>query len=227
MTALLLLFAGSGCAALIYEVVWFQLLQLVIGSSAISLAVLLSVYMGGLCLGSLALQRMEAARPVRHHPIQVYAFLEFGIGVLGILVLFAIPIVGRMYIAGATQGVIGVFLRGVVSALCLLPPTVLMGATLPALNRSKIRITQNIGSLCLSHPREPFSNGEKKRKSFRRRQQRRNFHMARAYTTFRHCTRLSFQSTLFARTLTLRRDGNSSTNRQAVACVALVRSFEP
>ena len=31
----LLLFAGSGCAALIYEIVWFQLLQLVIGSSRI------------------------------------------------------------------------------------------------------------------------------------------------------------------------------------------------
>ena len=35
---LLLLFVGSGCAALIYEIVWFQLLQLVIGSSAVSLA---------------------------------------------------------------------------------------------------------------------------------------------------------------------------------------------
>ena len=32
---LLLLLAGSGCAALIYEIVWFQLLQLVIGSSAV------------------------------------------------------------------------------------------------------------------------------------------------------------------------------------------------
>src|SRR5262245_27460514 len=91
--------------------------------------------MGGLCLGSLALQRMEPARPARQHPIQVYAYLEFGIGVLGILVLFAIPIVGRMYTAGAMQGVIGVFLRGAVSALCLLPPTALMGATLPALSR--------------------------------------------------------------------------------------------
>ena len=30
---LLFLFIGSGCAALIYEIVWFQLLQLVIGSS--------------------------------------------------------------------------------------------------------------------------------------------------------------------------------------------------
>ena len=40
MPALLLLFVGSGCAALIYEIVWFQLLQLVIGSSAVSLACL-------------------------------------------------------------------------------------------------------------------------------------------------------------------------------------------
>ena len=49
---LLVLFFGSGCAALIYEIVWFQLLQLVIGSSAVSLGVLLGTYMGGMCLGS-------------------------------------------------------------------------------------------------------------------------------------------------------------------------------
>ena len=67
---LLLLFVASGCAALIYEVVWFQLLQLVIGSSAVSLAVLLGTYMGGLCLGSLALPRLIAAR---YHPLRVYA----------------------------------------------------------------------------------------------------------------------------------------------------------
>jgi hypothetical protein len=35
LAPLLLLFAASGCAALIYEIVWFQLLQLVIGSSAV------------------------------------------------------------------------------------------------------------------------------------------------------------------------------------------------
>ena len=43
LPALLLLFIGSGCAALIYEVVWFQLLQLSIGSSAVSLGVLLEI----------------------------------------------------------------------------------------------------------------------------------------------------------------------------------------
>ena len=57
MPALLLLFVASGCAALIYEVVWFQLLQLVIGSSAVSLAVLLGTFMGGMCLGSFLLPR--------------------------------------------------------------------------------------------------------------------------------------------------------------------------
>ena len=45
LPALLLLFVGSGCAALIYEVVWFQLLQLVIGSSAVSMGVLLGTFM--------------------------------------------------------------------------------------------------------------------------------------------------------------------------------------
>src|SRR5678809_1006610 len=107
MPWLLLLFVGSGCAALIYELVWFQLLQLVIGSSAISLGVLLSVYMGGLCLGSLAARRVLS---VKRHPIRLYAVLELGIGAFGILVLVAMPMVGRIYIAGATTGVTGVFL---------------------------------------------------------------------------------------------------------------------
>ena len=51
---LLLLFAGSGCSALIYETVWYQLLQLAIGSTSVSLGFLLATFMGGLCIGSLA-----------------------------------------------------------------------------------------------------------------------------------------------------------------------------
>src|SRR5450755_4912000 len=82
---LLLLFFGSGCAALIYEIVWFQMLQLFIGSSAVSLGVLVGTYMGGMCLGSVVLPRMISAM---RHPLRVYALLEFGIGVLGILILF-------------------------------------------------------------------------------------------------------------------------------------------
>src|SRR5437870_10730813 len=91
LPALFVLFIGSGCAALIYEIVWFQLLQLVIGSSAISLGILLGTFMGGMCLGSLALPRMISAR---RHPLHVYAALEGGIGIFALVIHFVLPLVG-------------------------------------------------------------------------------------------------------------------------------------
>jgi len=129
---ILVLFACSGCAALIYEIVWFQLLQLIIGSSAISLGMLLAAYMGGMCLGSVALPRVVSAQ---RHPLQVYAWLELGVGIFGIVALFALPYVDRIYLAVAAPGITGIVLRGVIAAVCLLPPTMLMGASLPAMAR--------------------------------------------------------------------------------------------
>jgi spermidine synthase len=132
LPALLLLFVGSGCAALIYEIVWFQLLQLVIGSSAVSMGVLLGTFMGGMCLGSLFLARVISQR---EHPLRVYAYLELGIAVFGILLLFGMPLLGGIYFHWGGGGVTGVLLRGVAASICLLPPTLAMGATLPAMSR--------------------------------------------------------------------------------------------
>ena len=129
---LLLLFAGSGCAALIYEVVWFQLLQLVIGSSAVSLGVLLGTYMGGMCAGSLLLSHVISRR---EHPLRVYGLLELGIGFFGVAVLFVIPMLNGIYTAAVGDGLPSILLRGLVAGICLLPPTVLMGASLPAIGR--------------------------------------------------------------------------------------------
>ena len=58
---LVLLFIGSGCAALIYEIVWFQILELVIGASSISLGILLGTFMGGMCVGSLLRSQVRFA----------------------------------------------------------------------------------------------------------------------------------------------------------------------
>ncbi len=129
---LLLLVVASGVSALVYEIVWFQLLELVIGSSAISLGVLLATFMGGMCIGSLALPRLV---PRARHPLAVYALIEAGIGVIGILELFAIPLVSRLYAPAVGHGVGALTLRAVVAGLCLLPPTILMGATLPTIAR--------------------------------------------------------------------------------------------
>ncbi|HYM23726.1 MAG TPA: fused MFS/spermidine synthase [Vicinamibacterales bacterium] len=132
LPALFLLFIGSGCAALIYEIVWFQLLQLVIGSSSISLGILLGTFMGGMCLGSLLLPRFV---PQNRHPLRVYAALEAGIGIFGLLILAGMPLVGGIYAASAGDGMASIFVRAIVAGICLLPPTILMGATLPAISR--------------------------------------------------------------------------------------------
>ncbi|MSV27175.1 MAG: SAM-dependent methyltransferase [Bryobacterales bacterium] len=130
--ALVLLFIGSGCAALIYEVVWFQILGLVIGSSSVSLGVLLGTFMGGMGLGSLALPRVIS--PIRH-PLRVYAVLEIGTAGIALAILYVMPLIGGVYSSWAGPGWPGIVLRSVVAAVCLLPPTVLMGATLPAIAR--------------------------------------------------------------------------------------------
>ena len=128
---LLILFAGSGCSSLIYEIVWYQLLQLAIGSTAVSMGFLLATFMGGLCIGSIGLPRARAA--AKYHPLRIYAMLELGIGVLGLLVLWCLPLIDSIYVAGAEHGLPGMLLRGFISAVCLLPPTILMGASLPAI----------------------------------------------------------------------------------------------
>ena len=128
---LLVLFAGSGCSALIYEIVWYQLLQLVIGSTAVSLGVLLATFMGGLCLGSLALPRYMARR--KEHPLRIYGKIEIGIAICGIAVLFGMPLVDGAYTAAVGHGMPSILFRALICAICLLPPTFLMGASLPAI----------------------------------------------------------------------------------------------
>ncbi len=132
LPVLVVLFVGSGCAALIYEVVWFQLLELVIGSSAVSLGVLLGTFMGGMCLGSLLLPRFVSQSP---HPLRVYACMELGIGAIGLLFFVGLPLIGGGYTSWAGTGVFSIVVRSLIAAVCLLPPTLLMGATLPAISR--------------------------------------------------------------------------------------------
>jgi spermidine synthase len=125
-------FAGSGAAALIYEIVWFQLLEFVIGSTAVSLAVLLGTFMGGMCAGSLAFARIV---PPSLHPLRVYATIEAGIGLIAILVLFVLPPAADLYSMIGARGFTGILMRALLCVTFLLPPTILMGATLPCAAR--------------------------------------------------------------------------------------------
>jgi spermidine synthase len=123
---------ASGFAALIYEIVWFQTLQLVIGASAVSLAVLLGAFMGGMSAGSILLPRYISPQI---HPLRVFAAIEMTIAISGAAVIVGMPLVGRLYTAIDDGGASSIALRALVSLVLLLPPATLMGATLPAIAR--------------------------------------------------------------------------------------------
>ncbi len=131
-----LLFFASGFSSLIYQVVWSRLLVFVFGSTTFATASVLSVFMGGLALGSYAGGRV-ADRVGR--PLLIYGCLEGIIGVWAFLVpclLDAFLPVYRLiwqnfHVSGLTFGL----LRFVVAAVVLIPPTACMGGTLPLLSR--------------------------------------------------------------------------------------------
>ncbi|HKU42156.1 MAG TPA: fused MFS/spermidine synthase [Polyangiales bacterium] len=129
---LLGMFLASGCAALIYEVVWVHLLRLVIGASALSVGIVLASFMGGMFLGSLLFAKSVARG---RDPLRVYAWIELGIGLCGVLMPLVLPFVRSVYAEAAGHGPLGIALRATIAALLLLPPTALMGATLPAIAR--------------------------------------------------------------------------------------------
>ena len=127
-----IVFALSGCAALMYEMVWFHLVQLVVGASSISVAVLLCSFMGGMALGSWLLPRVA---PAKADPLRVIAGLEAGIAAFGVLIPLALPYVQQAYLSIVGYGFGAVLLRAAVCTLVLTPPTMLMGATLPIVAR--------------------------------------------------------------------------------------------
>jgi spermidine synthase len=128
----LLMFLASGCAALIYEVVWLHLLRLVIGASSLSVGIVLASFMGGMFAGSFGFAKWV---PRTRNPLRVYAVLELGIGICGLLMPLVLPFVRSVYADVAGHGPLGIALRALIAALSLLPPTAMMGATLPAVAR--------------------------------------------------------------------------------------------
>ncbi|MBI4702219.1 MAG: fused MFS/spermidine synthase [Deltaproteobacteria bacterium] len=127
----------SGLCALTYQVVWLRELRLVVGASTPSSAAVLAVFMGGLGYGSLLLGG-RADRAAR--PLGMYSLLEAGIAALAALTPLLLAAVRALYVAmGGTTALgmtLGTLVRLVLSALVLLPPTLLMGGTLPAAARA-------------------------------------------------------------------------------------------
>jgi len=126
----------SGAAGLLYEIYWAQRFSLLLGVDVYSHAAVLTAFMGGLALGSHVLGR-RGDRFAR--PLAVYALLELGIAVLGLLVPVVLTLaMGPMrWMYALTDGQPQAMLafRFAVAVIILVVPTALMGGTLPVMTR--------------------------------------------------------------------------------------------
>src|SRR5687768_10635232 len=137
----LVLFAVSGAAALIYEVVWTRLLTLYLGHGLAAASAVLAAFMGGLAAGAGAAGR-TAGRFTQVKALRVYAGLEIAIAMLAVLMPFALiavrPLLAAAYADGA-GGATFALLRLVISVLLLCVPAACMGATFPIASRWMVR----------------------------------------------------------------------------------------
>ena len=131
-----ILFIVSGVTGLVYQILWFKYLSLFLGNTTYAQTMVLSAFMGGLAIGS-AVWGRKADKISR--PLLLYGWLEFGIGGYCLLYPLLIRTVREIFIQSVTiialqsdsAAVLG--LKLIVSLLTVLPPTILMGGTLPVL----------------------------------------------------------------------------------------------
>ena len=147
MVFLPVVFFLSGCAALLFETVWFRLAGLTLGSSVWSAALVVGACMSGLALGS-ALTAAFGSRVKRL--LLAYATLELLVAVSGAALAFIF-----FGLNHAVRPILSPYLEhpGILNplrltiAFCLLVvPTTAMGATLPLLVKYLTHTRSNVAS---------------------------------------------------------------------------------
>ncbi len=130
--ALLVLPMLSGAAGLALEVLWMREATLVFGSTAQAAGATLGVFFLGLAAGS-AWWGPLAERSER--PLQLYGLLELGAAAGALVSLGALEWLRHapLAIGGSMDDAARVITRLAVASALLLPPTVCMGGTLPAM----------------------------------------------------------------------------------------------
>lgn len=143
---ILLGFCLSGMAALIYEVAWARLLQLVFGTTVYAVSTMLTAFMAGLALGSWLVGRYTDR--IRNH-LLAFCLLEAGIGIYGILLIPIFSVLPYAYLGlfHAFQSSFRVFsfFQFLLCFVILLVPTTLMGGTFPVVSKIYTRRRDELG----------------------------------------------------------------------------------
>jgi len=120
----------SGAASLFFEVLWTRAFSLILGSTTQAAALVFAAFLTGLALGAWLFGNLSARL---REPLRAYALLEVGIAFIalatGLFLHYQADTIGAALGAGSTRYLLAFFLV----LLMVLPPTLLMGGTLPVL----------------------------------------------------------------------------------------------
>lgn len=134
---LFLVFTVSGISALLYQMIWQRALFTIYGCNVESVAMVVTAFMVGLGIGSLA------GGMVSTHPklplVLLFSIAELGIGLYGIFSLKLFQVVGDLTLQVSS------LMTGVLAFALIFIPTLFMGATLPLLVSHQVRETGSVG----------------------------------------------------------------------------------
>lgn len=144
-------FALSGFASLVYENAWTRSLTLVIGSSIYSFSTMLVTFLIGLALGGFIYARFLGEREAR---LSTFGLIELWVGLaaLATIPLFEqLPLIFLRLLHGfGDTFTVFLYLQIFLSALVMFVPTVLLGMTFPLVARlftqSLYRVGSGVGS---------------------------------------------------------------------------------
>jgi spermidine synthase len=118
----------SGAAGLMYEILWMRAFSLILGSTTQAAALTFAAFLTGLALGARLFGNFAGRL---QKPMHAYALLEIGIALTavstGLILHFQADLIGATLGTG-TKHLLPLFLLALVM---ILPPTLLMGGTLP------------------------------------------------------------------------------------------------
>ena len=129
---ILIAFMISGFTALVYEIVWARPLQLIFGSTIYAVSTILTTFFVGFTLGSYAFRNL--ADRIKN-PEKLFAFLELGIGLYGLIILGIFKITMSIYLALEIP-----VLQFTILFLIIIIPATLFGAAWPVVNKIYINI---------------------------------------------------------------------------------------
>ncbi len=149
-TLILSCFFISGLTGLVYQILWTRMIVKIIGSAPFAVSIVLTVFMGGLGIGSYIAGRIIDRVRYPLALIRIYGLLEIGVGAYGLVLPFFLSLFrllyGNLYNHFFHHFISYTLLTFLGCSILLLFPVILMGATLPVLSRFFIGNLSQLGT---------------------------------------------------------------------------------